>query len=106
MTAATVLALSLLFPELRALAVLACCPVVSLSLGHWLPAQDDDLPGLARWAGAMALLLGVHWLCVTVPLGLSRGYGAVSLSGAERFMKANGVRGRMFNDVESGAHLI
>jgi len=106
LTAATALALSLIDPQMRALAIIACCPVISLALGHYVPPLDDDLVGLARWAALMAVLLGLHWLSVTVPLGSSRGYGAVSLSGATRFLKAAGVQGRMFNEVESGDSLI
>lgn len=106
MTAATTLVLSLIVPELRPLAILASCPVVSLALGHYLPQLDDDLPGLARWALLMTGLLALHWLCVTVPLSGSRGYSAVSLDGAAQYLKASGVRGRMFNEVDSGALLI
>ncbi len=106
MTAATVLLLSLIAPELRPLAALACCPVVALALGHYLPPFDDDLAGLARWAALMVVLFAFHWLSVTVPLGSARGYGPVSLSGATRFLKASNVRGRMFNEVETGAMLI
>ena len=106
MTAATALALSLIVPEMRPLAILACCPVVALALGHFTPPMDDDLIGLARWAIVMAALLGVHWLNVAVPLGSSRGYGVQSLDGAAQFLKSSGVRGRMFNEVESGALLI
>lgn len=106
LTAATALALSLVDPQMRALAVIACCPVISLALGHYVPPVDDDLVGLARWAGLMAVFLGFHWLSVTVPLGSSRGYGAISLSGATRYLKAAGVQGRMFNDVESGDSLV
>jgi tetratricopeptide (TPR) repeat protein len=106
LTAATALALSLVVPEMRALAILACCPVVALALGHFTPPQDDDLLGLARWAIVMSALLGIHWLSVTVPLGSSRGYGVQTLEGAAQFLKSSGVRGRMFNEVESGALLI
>lgn len=106
LTAATALALSLIVPEMRALAVLAACPVVALALGHFTPPQDDDWPGLARWAVVMAALLGVHWLSVTAPLGSSRGYSTQSIEGAAQFLKSSGVRGRMFNEVESGAMLI
>ena len=106
LTAATALCLSLLAPELRGLAVLACCPIVSLALGQAMKPFDDDLVGLARWSIVMAGLLGLHWLGVTLPLGSSRGYGAVSLGGATHFLKSSGVRGRMFNEVESGALLI
>lgn len=106
MTAATALLLSVVVPEVRALAVLAACPVVALALGHFTPPQDDDLPGLARWAAVMGALLGVHWLSVAVPLGASRGYPVQSIEGAAQFLKSSGVRGRMFNEVESGALLI
>lgn len=106
MTAASALALSLVVPEMRPLAILACCPVVSLALGHFTPPLDDDLAGLARWAVAMTLLFGMHWLGVTLPLGSSRGYSAASLEGAAQFLKSSAIRGRMFNEVESGSMLI
>ena len=104
--AATVLCLSVIVVPLRALAILATCPVISLALGHVLQPLDDDLPGLARWTAGMAALLGLHWLGVTLPLGPSRGYGVVSLKGATQFLKASRVQGRMFNEVDSGAQLI
>jgi hypothetical protein len=106
LTAATSLGLALLVPELHALAILACCPVISLALGHFTKPQDDDLAGLSRFAVCLGAVLGLHWLSVTAPLAPSRGYGAQSLDGAAHFLKSSGVRGRMFNEVESGALLI
>lgn len=104
-TAASLLCLAVVAPALQPLAVLACCPVISLALGHYLKPIDDDIKGLSRWSAAMAGLFCLHWLLVTVPFGTSRGYAAVSIRGATAFLKAHGVRGRMFNEIESGALL-
>lgn len=104
--AASLLALSFLFPDLRPLYVLAVCPVLSLALGHFMLPVADTPSRVGRWTAVMGALLALHWFYVYVPLGRSRGYAAVSLEGALNYLKANGVAGRLFNELESGAFLI
>lgn len=106
MTAATLLALSLIVPDLRPLYILAACPAVALAIGHFMLPWDDTSGRVARWAAGAGVLLSLHWAGVTVPLAPSRGYAAVSVEGALNFLKANGVSGRLFNEVESGALVI
>jgi tetratricopeptide (TPR) repeat protein len=106
LAAATVLALSIVLPGLRPLAVLAACPVAALALGHALRPRDDTWPRVLRWCVFAALLLGAYVQLVTRPLAPSVGYGAPALSGAVHFLNASGVRGRMFNEPETGAELI
>jgi tetratricopeptide (TPR) repeat protein len=106
MTAATLLALSLLYQGLRPLYILAVCPVITLALGHALKPKADTPARVARWAVVMGALLAAHIVFVTLPLGRSRGYTAVSLSGALHYLKVNGIKGRMFNEAEAGFALI
>ncbi|PIR18418.1 MAG: hypothetical protein COV48_07510 [Elusimicrobia bacterium CG11_big_fil_rev_8_21_14_0_20_64_6] len=104
--AATIIALSLVLPGLRLLAILAACPVIALALGHWLKARSDTWPRVMRWAlFAGALFAGYHHF-VASPLSRARGYGSPVLSGAVHYLKSNGVRGRMFNEPDAGAELI
>ena len=105
-TAASLLTASIVVPELRPLAILAACPVTALALGHHFKPVDDTPARVARWALGMACLFAVYHSIVYVPLASARGYGAVSLAGARSFLKANGVSGRMFNEVETGSGLL
>ncbi|MEK7381715.1 MAG: hypothetical protein AAB262_00330 [Elusimicrobiota bacterium] len=102
---ANVLALSLVLPGLRPLAALAACPLIALALGHFFKPLRDTRSRVARWVVVAAALLLIFRLAVTRPLSPARGYGASSLSGAVNFLSVNGVRGRMFNESESGAEL-
>jgi hypothetical protein len=103
---ATVLALSVVLPGLRPLAVLAACPVIALALGHALHPRQDTWPRVLRWC-AVALLLGfVYRREITRTLAPTGGYGAPALAGAASFLSTNGVRGRMFNPPEIGEELI
>jgi hypothetical protein len=106
LSAAAVLALAIMLPGLRPLGVLAACPVAALALGHALKPRDDTWPRVARWSLLPVLLFGAYVLCVTRPLAPSGGYGAPALTGAVHFLNASGVRGRMFNEPETGAELI
>ena len=106
LAAASVLALSLPLPGLRPLAVLAACPVAALAIGHALKPLDDTWPRVLRWCAFAGLLLAAYVQVVTLPLARSGGYGAPSLTGAVHFLNASGVRGRMFNESETGAELI
>jgi hypothetical protein len=106
LAAATVLALSLVLPGLRPLAVLAACPVAALALGHALKPRDDTWPRVARWCAFAAVLLAGYALAIARPLAPSGGYGAPALTGAVHFLNSSGVRGRMFNEPEAGAELI
>jgi hypothetical protein len=106
LASATVLALSIVLPGLRPLAVLAACPVAALALGHALKPRDDTWPWLLRWCVFAAVLLAAYAQSITRPLSRSGGYGAPALTGAVHFLNASGVRGRMFNESESGAELI
>jgi hypothetical protein len=106
LAAATVLSLSIVLPGLRPLAVLAACPVAALALGHVLEPRDDTWPRVLRWSAFAAILLAAYTQAITRPLARSGGYGAPSLTGAIHFLNASGVRGRMFNEPETGAELI
>ena len=106
LAAATLLALSLVLPGLRPLAVLAACPVAALALGHALKPRADTWLRVLLWCAFAAVLLAAHVRLVTRPLARSGGYGAPALTGAIHFLDANGVRGRMFNEPETGAELI
>ena len=106
LAATTVIALSLVLPGLRSLAILAACPVISLALGHWLKARADTWPRVMRWAVFAGFLLVGYQHFVAAPLSRARGYSAPVLSGATHYLKSNAVRGRMFNEPESGAELI
>jgi hypothetical protein len=106
LAAATVLALSIVLPGLRPLAVLAACPVAALALGHAMRPRDDTWPRVLRWCVFAAVLLGAYVQLITRPLAPSGGYGAPALSGAVHFLSVSGVRGRMFNEPETGAELI
>jgi hypothetical protein len=105
-TAATLLLFSMLVPSVRALYILAVCPVLTLGAGHFLSPKTLNAARFARWAGVMALLFWLHWTLIYLPLGRWRGYGVASLEGALHFLKDNGVRGRMFNEMETGASII
>lgn len=102
---ANIIALSLVLPGLRPLAALAACPLIALALGHFLKPRQDTWPRVTRWAVVAIALLFVFRLAVTRPLSHARGYGAPSLSGAANFITTNGVKGRMFNEAETGAEL-
>lgn len=103
--AASLLGLGLIFPGLRAVAVLAACPVVSLALGHFVSKKEATLGRAVRWALVPALLLVWHGLFVTAPFSRSEGYGAFDIDGALQYLKAQGVRGKMFNDIALGDYL-
>lgn len=103
---AAVMALSIVLPGLRPLGVLAACPVMALAFGHVFKPRSDTWPRVASWAAFAAVLLLAYVQLVTRPLAPSGGYGAPSLAGAVHFLDANGVRGRMFNETETGAELI
>ncbi len=105
-TAATLLVLSLLVPGWRTAYILASCPVIALAVGHYLAPKPVNLARFARWAALMAAFFWLHWTAIYAPLGTARGYGAVSLEGALHFLQDNGVRGRMFNEAESGDYII
>lgn len=105
-TAATLLVFSMLVPSLRPLYMLAVCPVLTLAAGHVLASKPINAARFGRWAALMAVFFWLHWAGVYAPLGRWRGYGAASLDGALRFMKENGVRGRLFNEVESGPEIM
>ncbi|MFI5350754.1 MAG: hypothetical protein ACHQ2Z_14500 [Elusimicrobiota bacterium] len=106
LASATILALSVVLPGLRPLAVLAACPVLAQALGHALAPRDDTWPRVLRWSVFAALLLAAYAQSITRPLARSGGYGAPALTGAVHFLNASGVRGRMFNEPETGAELI
>ncbi len=106
MTAATLLCLSLVYPGLRPLYILASCPVITLALGHVLRPKSDTPARVLRWGLGMGLLLAAHIGFVALPLSRSRGYTAVSLDGALHYLRDNGVKGRMFNEPETGARLL
>jgi hypothetical protein len=106
LAAATILALSIILPGLRPLGVLAACPVAALALGHALKAREDTWPRVLRWSAFAAALLAAYVQGVARPLSASGGYGAPALTGAAHYLSASGVRGRMFNEPETGAELI
>ncbi|HAM35420.1 MAG TPA: hypothetical protein DEB40_10420 [Elusimicrobia bacterium] len=106
MTAASLLALSVVVPSLRPLYVLAAAPVLALALGHYVSAWRQTPGRVARLAAAMALLCGLHWYVVYAPLGRLRGYGVSGLEGAVNFIKDNALSGRMFNEPETGDELV
>ena len=106
LASATILALSVVLPGLRPLAVLAACPVLALALGHALAPRDDTWPRVLRWCFFAAVLLAAYVQSITRPLARSGGYGAPALTGAVHFLNASNVRGRMFNEPETGAELI
>jgi hypothetical protein len=106
LAAATVLALSIVLPGLRPLAVLAACPVGALALGHAFKPREDTWPRVLRWCVFAAALLAAYEQAVTRPLAAAGGYGAPALTGAVHFLNASGVRGRMFNGPDDGFELI
>ncbi|UPT73734.1 MAG: hypothetical protein M0D55_18080 [Elusimicrobiota bacterium] len=106
LAATTVIALSLVLPGLRPLAILAACPAIALALGHWLKPRADTWPRVLRWAVFAGFLLAAYQHFVAAPLSRARGYGAPALAGAAHFLKANNVQGRMFNEPAAGAELI
>ena len=106
MAAALIIALSLVLPGLRSLAILAACPVISLALGHWLKARSDTWPRVMRWAVFAVVLLAGYQHFVAQPLSRVRGYGQPGLLGAAYYLRSNGVVGRMFNEPDAGAELI
>jgi hypothetical protein len=106
LAAASVIALSLVLPGLRPLAILAACPVTSLALGHWLKARADTWPRVLRWAVFAGFLLAGYQHFVAQPLSRVRGYGSPQLAGAVHYLRSNGVVGRMFNEPDAGAELI
>lgn len=106
LSSAAVLALAVVLPGLRPLGVLAACPVAALALGHALKPREDTWPRILRWSALAAALLAVYVQAVTRPLAPSGGYGAPSLTGAVHFLNTSGVRGRLFNEPETGAELI
>ena len=105
-SAAGLLVLSLVSPAQRPLYVLAACPVIALALGHFLHPLRDTAGRVARLALALAALFAWHWYTVTVPWGRAPGYGRPTLEGAVNFLKANDIRGRMFNEPETGDELL
>lgn len=105
MACANVLALSLVLPGLRPLAALAACPLIALALGHFFKPRQDTWPRVTRWALVAVALFFVFRFAVTRPLSHMRGYGTASMSGALNFLSVNGVRGRMFNESETGSEL-
>jgi|CXWL01.1.fsa_nt_gi hypothetical protein len=106
LAAATMAALSLVIPGLRLVAILAACPVISLTVGHWLKARVDTLPRVLRWAVFAAFLLAGYRHFVSEPLSRARGYGSPVMTGVVHYLKTNAVSGRMFNEPDSGAELI
>jgi hypothetical protein len=103
-SAAGLLGFSLVAPALRPLAMLAVCPVITLALGHFLRPWRDTAGRTARLALAFAALFFWHRQTVFVPWG--RIPGAPSLAGAANFLKASDIRGRMFNEPETGDELL
>ena len=106
LAAATALSLALVLPGLRPLAALAACPVIALALGHWMKPLQDTWPRVAKAALVGVTLAWGHHRLIGEPLGHARGYGAARLRGAAHFLKANGVKGRLFNEPDAGAELI
>ncbi|MBI5239135.1 MAG: hypothetical protein HY926_01555 [Elusimicrobia bacterium] len=104
--AAGLLGLSLVAPGLRSLYMLAACPVIVLALGHFIHPLRDTAGRVARLALALAALFAWHWYTVYTPLRSLPGYGRPALGGAANFLKANDIRGRMFNEPETGAELM
>lgn len=105
LAAATVIALSVVLPGMRPLAILASCPVIALALGHWLRPRADTWPRVLRWAAAAAVLLaGFPRLAGRLAPG--RGDAGSGVAGAVHYLESNGVRGRMFNEPAAGAELI
>ena len=106
LAAATILGLSVVLPGLRPLAALAACPVAALALGHAVKPRGDTRPRVLLWCALAAVLLAAYAQTITRPLARSGGYGAPALAGAVHFLDASGVRGRMFNEPETGSELI
>ncbi|MBI5882361.1 MAG: hypothetical protein HZB91_04580 [Elusimicrobia bacterium] len=106
LTTASLLGMSLLFPGLRALAVLACCPTISLALGHYVSRRDASLSRAVRWAVVPALLVGWHWRFVHLPYAHVVGYASFDVDGAAQYLDAQGIRGKMFNDLSVGDYLV
>ena len=79
--------------------------MIALAIGYFLKPREVEIMGVAKLAGFMGLLLALQWFFVTVPFG-ARGYGYPLVDAAASYLDANGARGRMFNEVESGAALL
>ncbi len=104
--AATLLALSLIVPGLRPLYILSACPVITLAIGHFsLPRRKIGFSA-ALWAVFACGLLLLHGSRIYLPFGRAKGYGAENLAGAVHYLQANGLTGRMFNEIEAGDALI
>ncbi len=106
LSAASLLAFSLVAPSLRPLYELVACPVITLAVGHFVPPWRDTAGRVARLAAVLAALFAWHWFSIFLPLGRGRGYGTPGLEGAVNYLKANGVGGRMFNEPETGDELL
>lgn len=106
MAVATVLVLSVPLEGLRPLAALASAPVIALAAGHWFRPVKDTPSRLVRWGLAAAALVAAHYAWIYQPLGLAGGYGSGALGGALHYLGSNGVRGRGFNEPETGDALM
>lgn len=103
----TLAALSLLKPSFGPLYLLAAAPLVTAGLGHFLERVE---PTRVRVAGLSALLASAllsYVVNVTVPRGRLLGFESrQTAEGALGFLEANGVTGRMFNDLGSAPYLL
>ncbi|MDD5656120.1 MAG: hypothetical protein PHF00_02565 [Elusimicrobia bacterium] len=106
MTAAGLLALSIVLPGLRPLYALAAGPLISVALGHFAAPWKETPVRVARLAAGLAVLFALHWRLTYAPLGRGGGYGAPRLDGALTFLRANAVGGRMFNEPGAGDELV
>ncbi|MBI5203094.1 MAG: hypothetical protein HY925_16000, partial [Elusimicrobia bacterium] len=100
-------ALSVVRPAAAPLYCLAAAPLVTAGLAHFLEPVE---PSRGRFAGLSALL-GLMLLSylglISLPRGGARGFSsAQNPEGALRFLEAQQVSGRMFDDLGSGAYLV
>lgn len=106
LTAATLLFLSFLVPDMRPLYLMAVCPVLTLALGHFVSPLRETPSRLRRLTAAMGVLFALHYYWIYAPFGRLRGYGSSAMDGVLHFLDSNGVRGRMFNEPQTGPVLL
>ena len=100
-------ALSLLQPAAAPLFLLAAAPLLARGLDHFIEPRELGVRSVALAAGGMALLLLSYAVQVTLPRGRLSGFSTRDTAeGAVQFLQANGVSGRMFNDLEVAPYLL
>ena len=108
LTGALLLGLSLLSPGLRPLAIMAVCPILTLGLAHFFTPLRCTVSRTAALALALSLLCAWHWRAVYDAYGPAAGCSGPkpAMAGAIDFLRSHEIRGRMFNEPETGCELL